>query len=56
MSRVHIIDVNVDDFLMQEPIQSQLDAFLYPNESLSTGLIEPNIKLPEKPLGVDWFK
>jgi hypothetical protein len=57
MSRVHIIDVNIDDFLVQDPLQSQLDAYLYPGtESLSPGLIESGIKLPEKPLGIDWFK
>ena len=57
MSRVHIIDVNIDDFLMHESSQGLLDAFLYPApESLSTGLIESGIKLPEKPLGVDWYK
>ena len=57
MSRVHIIDVNMDDFLMQESSQGLLDAFLYhAQESLSTGLIESGIKLPEKPLGVDWYK
>ena len=57
MSRVHIIDVNIDDFLMHESSQGLLDAFLYPaTESLSTGLIESGIKLPEKPLGIDWYK
>ncbi len=57
MSRVHIIDVNIDDFLMHESSQGLLDAFLYPvPEPLSTGLIESRIKIPEKPLGVDWFK
>jgi len=57
MGRVHIIDVNVDDFLVQDPVQGSLDAFLYPaTESLSTGLTESGIKLPEKPLGVDWYK
>ena len=56
MSRVHIIDVNIDDFLMQESSQGLLDAFLYPAESLSTGLIESAIKLPEKQLGIDWYK
>ena len=57
MSGVHIIDVNIDDFLMQESSQGLLDSFLYPApESLSTGLIESGIKLPEKPLGIDWFK
>jgi hypothetical protein len=54
MSRVHIIDVNIDDFIVQDPLQGQLDAYLYPaTESLSTGLIESGIKLPEKPLGID---
>ena len=57
MSRVHVIDVNLDDFLVREPIQSQIDAFLFNRtESLSTGLIESGIKLPEKSLGVDWYK
>ena len=57
MSRVHIIDVNMDDFIVQDATQGLLDAFLYPApESLSTGLIESGIKLPEKPLGVDWYK
>jgi hypothetical protein len=57
MSRVHIIDVNIDDFLVQDALQGSLDAFLYPaKESLSTGLIESGIKLPEKPLGIDWYK
>jgi hypothetical protein len=57
MSRVHIIDVNIDDFLVQDATQGLLDAYLYPApESLSTGLIESRIKLPEKPLGVDWYK
>ena len=57
MSRVHIIDVNIDDFLMNESSQGLLDAFLYPaTESISTGLIESGIKLPQKPLGIDWYK
>ena len=57
MCRVHIIDVNIDDFIMKKSSQGLLDAFLYPApESLSTGLIESGIKLPEKPLGVDWYK
>jgi len=57
MGRVHIIDVNIDDLLMHESSQGRLDAFLYPaTESLSTGPIESGIKLPEKPLGVDWYK
>lgn len=57
MSRIHIIDVNIDDFLVQDATQGLLDAFLYPApESLSTGLSESGIKLPEKPLGVDWYK
>ena len=29
MSRVHIMDVNMDNFLMQESSQCSLDAFLY---------------------------
>lgn len=56
MSRVHIIDVNIDDFIVQDAIQGLLDAFLYPATELSTGLIESGIKLPEKPLGIDWYK
>jgi hypothetical protein len=57
MSRIHIIDVNVDAFLVQNATQGLLDAYLYPvSESFSTELIESRIKLPEKPLGVDWFK
>jgi hypothetical protein len=57
LGRVNIIDVNIDDFLMRESSQGLLDAFLYPtNESLSADLIESGIKLPEKTLGVDWFK
>jgi len=57
MSRVHIIDVNMDDFLMHESSQSLLDAFLFnTSKSKSTGIIESGIKLPEKPLGVDWYK
>ena len=57
MSRVHIIDVNIDDFIMFESSQGLLDAFLYPApESLSPGLIESGIKSPEKPLGANWFK
>ena len=57
MSGVHIIDVNIDDFLNREPLQGQLDAYLFnKTESLSKGLIESGIKLPEKPLGVDWYK
>jgi hypothetical protein len=57
MSRVHIIDVNIDDFLMHESSQGRLDAFLYNSaESSTPKLVESCIKLPEKPLGVDWFK
>ena len=57
MSRIHIIDVNVNNFLIQNATQGLLDAYLYPApESISTGLIESGIKLPEKPLGVDWYK
>jgi hypothetical protein len=57
MGRVHIIDVSIDGFFIRKPIQSRLDAFLYPvKESVSTELIESSIKLPEKPLGVDWYK
>jgi len=57
IGRVHIIDVNIDDFLIKEATQSLLDTFLYPaTESISTGLIESGIKLPEKPLGADWYK
>jgi hypothetical protein len=54
MSRVHIIDVNIYDFLMHESSQGRLDAFLFnTSKSKSAGLIESGIKLPEKPLGVD---
>jgi hypothetical protein len=57
MGRVHIIDVNIDDFIIQEPVQGQLDAYLFnKTESLSPGLIESGIKLPEKPVIMDWFK
>ncbi len=57
MGRVHIIDVNIDDFLMQESSQGRLNAFLYnTSESKSTELIKSGTKLPEKPLGVDWYK
>jgi hypothetical protein len=57
MGRVHIIDVNIDDFIVQDPLQGQLDAYLFnKTESVSTGLTESGIKLAEKPLGVDWFK
>lgn len=55
--RVHIIDVSIDGFFIRKPIQSRLDAFLYPvKEPISTELIESGIKQPEKPLGVDWYK
>ena len=30
MGRIHIINVNIDDFIVQDPIQGRLDAFLYP--------------------------
>jgi hypothetical protein len=56
MSRIHIIDLSIDDFIFQEPIQSSLDAFLFNRTESSSGLIESGIKLPEKPLGIDWFK
>ena len=57
MGRIHIIDVNIDDFIVQDPLQGSLDAFLYPaTESISTGLIKSGLKLPEKPLGIDWYK
>jgi hypothetical protein len=57
MGSIHIIDVNIDDFLIQESSQGRLDAFLFNiSKSKSTGPIESGIKLPEKPLGVDWFK
>ena len=36
MYRVHIIDVNIDDFIIQDSLQSQLDVYLYnSSESLS---------------------
>jgi hypothetical protein len=57
MSRVHLIDVNIEDFLVQDHLQSHLDAFLYPAaEPLSTGLIESGVKIAEKTFGADWFK
>jgi hypothetical protein len=56
MSRVHIIDVNIDDFLMQESSQGRLDAYLHsPSEPSLPGL-ESGGKIAEKPLGVNWFK
>jgi hypothetical protein len=57
MGRVHIIDVGIDGFFIRKLIQSRLDAFLYPaKEPISTDLIESGNKLPEKPLGVNWYK
>jgi len=57
MYRVHIIDVNIDDFLVLDSLQGSLDAYLFnKTESLSTEPTESGIKLEEKPLGVDWFK
>ena len=55
MGRVHVINVSIDGFFILKPIQSRLDAFLFTDtESVSTGLIESGIKLPETPLGADW--
>ncbi len=57
MERIHIIDVNMEDFLMQEPVQSYLDAFVFNQTKSSTPeLLKSNIKVVEKPLGIDWFK
>ena len=57
MGRVHIIDVNIDDFIVQDHLQGTLDAFLFNTSKSKPGeLIESGIKLPEKPLGVDWYK
>ncbi len=57
MYRVHIIDVNIDDFLVLDSLQGSLDAYLFnKTESLSTEPTESGIKLEEKPLGVYWFK
>jgi hypothetical protein len=57
MSRVHIIDVNVDDFLIQDSLQGLLDAYLYnPTESSEPKHIESGVKIAENPLGVNWFK
>jgi len=57
MSLVHIIDVNIDDFLLQEHIQSHLDAYLYyKTESVEDELIKSCVKVAEKPLGIDWYK
>jgi hypothetical protein len=57
MGRVHIIDVNIDDFIVQDALQGSLDAFLFNKvESASPEFMKSSIKLPEKPLGVDWFK
>lgn len=48
--------MNIDDFQIHEPT-NQLDAFLYPAiEPLPSELIEPRVKIAEKPLGIDWFK
>ena len=57
MGRVHIIDVNMDGFLIQKPIQSRLDAFLFnKTEAYIAELIGTGIKLPEKPLGLIGFR
>jgi hypothetical protein len=57
MSRVHIIDVNIDDFIVQDNTQGLLDVYLYSDpDSSTTGLVESDIKLTGNPLGVDWFK
>ncbi len=57
MERIHIINVNMEDFLMQEPVQTHLDAFLYnQTKSKSSELLKPGVKVAEKPLGIDWFK
>jgi hypothetical protein len=57
MGRIHIIDVNIDDFLVQDAFQGHLDAFLFhTSKSESKGLIESGLKLPEKPIGVEWYK
>ena len=57
MERIHIIDVNNEDFLMQEPVQTHLDAFLYyQTKSTTLELLKSEVKIPEKPLGIDLFK
>jgi hypothetical protein len=57
MSRVHIIDVNIDDFIVQDPLQGQLDAYLFnQTKSSSPELLKSGVKVAEKPLGVDWYK
>jgi hypothetical protein len=57
MERIHIIDVNVEDFLMQEPVQTHLDAFLYNQTKSSTPeLLKSEVKVTEKPLGINWYK
>jgi hypothetical protein len=57
MERIHIIDVNIEDFLMQEPVQTHLDAFLYnQTKSKSSELLKSGVKVAEKSLGIDWFK
>jgi hypothetical protein len=57
MSRVHIIDVNIDDFFVQDPIQGQLDAYLFnQTKSSSPELLKSGVKVAGKPLGVDWYK
>lgn len=57
MERVHIIDLNMEDFLIQDPVQSYLDAHLFnTSESISTELLESGNKVAEKLLEVDWFK
>jgi hypothetical protein len=57
MERIHIIDVNIEDFLMQEPIQTHLDAYLFNQTKFSSPEpLESGVKVAEKPLGIDWFK
>jgi hypothetical protein len=57
MERIHIIDVNIGDFLIREPVQTHLDAFVFnQTKSKSSELLKSGVKVAEKPLGIDWFK
>jgi len=57
MEHVHIIGLNMKDFLDEKPVQSYLDAYLYgTSESMAAELVESASKLTGKSIGMSWSK